>query len=81
MAIKCAFFDFDDVLRSWEYELDDIEETYGIPLDVFREVAFAPENLLPAIYGEVTDEEWRGKVCQILIDRFPDKDAKGAWDT
>ena len=81
MAIKCAFFDFDDVLRSWEYELDGIEENFGIPLNVFREVAFAPENLLPAIRGEVTDEEWRGKVCQILIDRFPDKDAQGAWDT
>ncbi len=79
--IKCVFFDFDEVLRSWEYQLDGLEENFGIPLAVFREVAFAPENLDPAITGLVTDEQWRGRVKQILVNRFPELDAEGAWET
>ncbi len=81
MPIKCVFFDFDDVLRSWEYQLDGIEENFGIPLQVFRDVAFAPENLDAAITGVITDEEWRTGVCSILVARFPELDARGAWDT
>lgn len=80
MPIKCVFFDFDDVLRTWEYQLDGIQEKFGIPLSVFCEVAFASENLEPAITGQVTDEMWRGRVRSILVDRFPDLDAGGAWD-
>jgi len=77
--IKCVFFDFDDVLRNWDYELDGLEENFGIPLDVFREIAFAPENVGPAIRGEISDEEWRNGVCQKLVERFPQLDAVGAW--
>lgn len=77
--IKCVFFDFDEVLRSWEYALDGLENEFGVPLSAFREVAFAPENVGLAITGQVTDEEWRKRVRQILIERFPDRDAAGAW--
>ncbi len=79
MAIECAFFDFDDVLRTWEYQLDGLEEEFGVPLSAFREVAFAPENLEPAITGLVTDEQWRARVRNILVSRFPEHDANGAW--
>lgn len=79
MAIECAFFDFDDVLRTWEYQLDGMEEEFGVPLSAFREVAFAPENLEPAITGLVTDEQWRARVRSILVGRYPEKDANGAW--
>lgn len=78
MAIKCVFFDFDEVLRTWEYETDGLGEVFGIPLDAFREVAFDPENSTPAIRGEITDEEWRTNVGRILAERFPDRDVDGA---
>ena len=60
--IKCVFFDFDGVLRNWEYDQESLDAVFGIPIDVFREVAFAPENVVPAVRGEITDEEWRANV-------------------
>ncbi|MDA1280487.1 MAG: HAD-IA family hydrolase [Chloroflexi bacterium] len=80
MAIKCAFFDFDGVLRNWDYDMDGLEENYGISLEAFREVAFAPENVEPAIRGEISDQEWRVNVGRILSARFPDRDVKAASD-
>ncbi|MDG0866263.1 HAD-IA family hydrolase [Candidatus Lucifugimonas marina] len=79
MPIKCVFFDFDDVIRSWEYQLDGLEEEFGIPISAFREIAFAPDTLGPAITGQVSDEMWRDRVRKVLTPRFPDKDANGAW--
>jgi len=81
--IKCVFFDFDGVLRNWDYEMDGLEENYGIPLDAMQEIAFAPENVNRAVRGEITDEEWRADVGRTLARRFPEKDAAGAikfWD-
>jgi len=81
--IKCVFFDFDGVLRNWDYEMDGLEENYGIPLDAMREIAFAPETVNRAVRGEITDEEWRAEVGRTLARRFPEKDAAGAikfWD-
>jgi putative hydrolase of the HAD superfamily len=78
MAIRCAFFDFDEVLRTWEYEVSDLGEIFGIPLDDFREVAFAREISTPAVRGQITDEEWRANVGKILAERFPDRDVEAA---
>ena len=80
MAIKCAFFDFDGVLRSWDYEANSLEEDHGIPRGAMWEIVFAPENVVPAVRGEITDEAWRSNVCRILIEKFPENDAQGAWD-
>lgn len=79
--IKCAFFDFDGVLRNWDYDMLTVEALHGIPLDAFREVAFAPENVVPAIRGEITDEEWRANVGSILKIRHPDRDVEVAMET
>ncbi len=84
MAIKCVFFDFDGVLRNWEYEMDGLEENFGIPLASFREVAFSEDFVTPAIRGEITDPQWRSNVAEKLAELHPDKDAVGAtkfWDT
>lgn len=78
--IKCVFFDFDGVLRNWEYDWATIGDLYGISLDAFREVAFAPENVVPAVRGEITDEEWRANVGRILKTRFPGRDVEGALE-
>ncbi|MCH8230837.1 MAG: HAD-IA family hydrolase [Chloroflexi bacterium] len=78
--IKCVFFDFDGVLRNWEYDQESLDAVFGIPIDVFREVAFAPENVVPAVRGEITDEEWRANVGRILKTRFPGRDVEGALE-
>jgi putative hydrolase of the HAD superfamily len=80
IVIKCVIFDFDGVLRNWEYDLFLLERLYGIPLDAFREVAFAPECVGPAIRGEITDEEWMENVGQILKKRYPDQDMDAAME-
>ncbi|MCH7971630.1 MAG: HAD family phosphatase [Chloroflexi bacterium] len=79
--IKCVFFDFDGVLRNWEYDQESLDAVFGIPIDVFREVAFAPENFVPAIRGEITDEEWVSNVGKILKTSYQDQDVEGAMDT
>ncbi len=84
MPIKCVFFDFDGVLRNWDHDMYGIEGKFGIPLEVVREIAFAPENVVPAVRGLVTDQEWRADVGRILAELFPDKDTAAAihfWDS
>lgn len=79
--IKCVFFDFDGVLRNWDYDQARVEELYGISLDAFREVAFAPENFEPAIRGVITDGEWVSNIGQILKKSFSDQDVARAMET
>jgi putative hydrolase of the HAD superfamily len=76
--IKCVFFDFDGVLRIWDYEVNGLEEHHGIPRGAMWEIAFAPENVIPAVRGEITDTEWRTNVTRQLLEKFPDSDSAGA---
>jgi putative hydrolase of the HAD superfamily len=78
MPIRCAFFDFDEVLRTWKYDRGTHERLFGTLVDAFDEAAFSPESLGPALRGEVTDEEWRAGIGQTVAERFPDKDVAGA---
>ncbi len=84
MPIKCVFFDFDGVLRQWDFGMYGIEEKFGIPLKAIHEECFSKRSVDPAVHGEITDPEWRAGVAARLADRFPDKDAQGAvkyWDS
>jgi putative hydrolase of the HAD superfamily len=71
MPIKCVFFDFDGVLRTWHYDEQRFQDEFGIPIEAFREVAFAKEHVNPAIRGHVTNEEWRAGVGEVLKERYP----------
>ena len=64
--IKCVFFDFDGVLRNWDYDERRFKELYGVPIEAFREVAFAKERVGEAVRGVVTSEEWRAGVGEEL---------------
>jgi putative hydrolase of the HAD superfamily len=84
MPIKCVFFDFDGVLRNWDYEMDGLEENFGISLSEFRAVAFSKEFVDPAVRGEISDPQWRQNVCDQMAKLYPGKDAVGAtkfWDS
>ncbi len=65
-AILC---DLDGVLRIWDCELTDAEAAGGLPAGALAAAAFAPDRLLPAITGQVGDEQWRAGVVDDLAER------------
>jgi putative hydrolase of the HAD superfamily len=65
-ALLC---DLDGVLRIWDTELTDAEAANGLPAGALAGAAFAPGRLLPAITGQVSDEQWRAAVVDDLAER------------
>jgi len=61
-AVLC---DIDGVLRHWPAS-DELERAHGLALGTIGAAAFAPARLMPAITGEVSDEEWRAGVAEDL---------------
>src|SRR5262245_21843367 len=67
MAVRALLCDIDGVLRHWDWAaVDDLERELGAPAGAVRAAAFAPERLLPAITGRITDEEWRAGIGRAL---------------
>ncbi|MGW0231363.1 HAD family hydrolase [Actinopolymorpha singaporensis] len=66
-ALLC---DLDGVLRIWDPEhLAAPETANGLPAGALAAAAFAPDRLLPAITGQVSDEQWRAGVVDDLAER------------
>lgn len=78
MAIKCVFFDFDEVIRSWEHEFDGLSDYSGIPIDAFVEIAFDPSRYESSNRGDESDESWRNEVSRVLGERFPARNVEQA---
>lgn len=71
--------DLDGVIRDWSGQGDAaIEHACGLPEGAIKGAAFAPDLLLPAITGQVTDAAWRGSTIDRLRERYPDADAERA---
>ena len=66
-AFDAVLCDVDGVLRHWPGE-GALEQAHGLAPGVFAATAFAPHRLLPAITGEVTDEQWRASIATGLVD-------------
>jgi hypothetical protein len=64
MAIKCVFFDFDEFVRTWKYEFDDLYVNSNIPLDGFVEIAFNPSSYESAIRGKESGESWHVEIAR-----------------
>ncbi|MEM8535570.1 MAG: HAD-IA family hydrolase [Chloroflexota bacterium] len=73
--IKTLFIDLDGVLRIWGPEQDNRTEQFGLPHGAIRQIAFAPERLLPTITGRISDDEWRTSIAEQLHRQFPYIDA------
>ena len=58
---KAVLCDIDGVLRHWP-PADTLDRAHGLQSGTFAATAFAPERLIPAITGQITDEEWRADV-------------------
>jgi putative hydrolase of the HAD superfamily len=63
---RALLIDFDGVLRHWGDDARRIEIAHGIPEGAIGEVAFASANLVPAITGRVSDEQWRTGIAAQL---------------
>jgi len=75
---RALLIDLDGVVRRWPDDDAALEQHCGLPAGALRAVAFAPELLLPAITGAVTDEIWRARVVDELGRRYPDSLAREA---
>lgn len=64
-AVLC---DVDGVLRHWDGVVTvEMERRHGLAPGSLHRAAFAPERLLPAVTGRVTDAEWRVGVAADLV--------------
>lgn len=63
-ALLC---DIDGVLRLWDWAAAaELERAFGAPAGAIAAAAFAPERLLPAITGRITDDQWRAEIAGAL---------------
>ena len=66
-AFDAVLCDIDGVLRHWPSD-DALEAEHGLAPGAFAATAYAPQRLLPAITGAVSDEQWRASVAAGLVD-------------
>ncbi|MBX3012278.1 MAG: HAD-IA family hydrolase [Caldilineaceae bacterium] len=70
--IRALLTDLDGVIRLWDGDADrHTEHICGLPSGALHQAAFAPELLVPAITGQVTDETWRQQVTARLASLVP----------
>ncbi len=68
---EALIIDLDGVLRSWAGQgTAAIEQRFALPTGALTAVAFAPDRLLPAVTGRLTDAEWRAGVAEELARRY-----------
>jgi putative hydrolase of the HAD superfamily len=68
-GLSAVLCDVDGVLRHWDQDaVAALEAEHGLPAGTIARTAFAPERLLPAVTGRVTDEAWRAGVAEALAD-------------
>jgi len=68
-ARRALLVDLDGVLRDWsacEAAVLEREQAYGLPPGSLLRTALEPARLLPALTGEVGDEQWRLGVARVL---------------
>ena len=75
---KAILVDFDGVLRQWSDTDNAIEDKYGLGFGAIRDVAFQPLLLDQAIRGQITDEQWRQNIADLLQGAYPTLDVPSA---
>ena len=79
--IKALLIDLDGVIRHWPQDDPSFVDRFGVSLAEIKRTAFLESLLLPAITGQVTDEEWRESIAlQLEGEGFERaKEAVSAW--
>lgn len=70
--------DLDGVIRHWPGSDAAIETGHGLPVSAIRKAAFAPDLLLAAITGRITDQAWRQHTVERLAREFDSTSAAQA---
>lgn len=79
---QVVFCDFDGVIRHWDnQELFATEERLGVAKGTTFQVAFAADNLIPAITGKISDERWRADVTDQLAQTLTPEQASTLTQT
>lgn len=58
---KAVLCDIDGVLRHWP-PVGNLELAHGLPAGTLAATAFVPDRLIPAITGQISDEQWRAGI-------------------
>lgn len=69
--VRALLVDLDGVLRLWPRTDANVEGSHGLPDGAIRATAFAPELILEAIEGRISDEAWRLTVESRLLQKYP----------
>lgn len=78
--IAVVVFDLDGVFRQWnDDQLDEVEQSFGLPPRTILDVAFSTDLGPLAVTGRLTFPEWMTEVRQRVTARYGD-DAHGAID-
>lgn len=78
--IAVVVFDLDGVFRQWnDDQLDDVEQSFGLPPRTILDVAFSPELGPLAVTGRLTFPEWMTEVRKRIISEHGN-DVAGAID-
>ncbi|HEY6738599.1 MAG TPA: HAD family phosphatase [Actinopolymorphaceae bacterium] len=66
--LEAVLCDLDGVVRHWDDSMERVDRAFGLAPGTTARVAFAPERLLPAITGRISDDEWRDQVADGLVE-------------
>ena len=71
--------DLDGVIRIWSPEIHrKAERVTGLPEGAIPRAAFSDDLLPLVITGQISDDEWRGRIADLLSQDFPDANAERA---
>ena len=71
--------DLDGVIRIWSPEIHrKAERATGLPEGAIPGAAFSDDLLPLVITGQISDDEWRGRIEDLLNQNFPDANAEHA---
>ena len=71
--------DFDGVIRIWSPEIHrKAERATGLPEGAILGTAFSDDLLPLVITGQISDDEWREKIADLLSEDFPKANAERA---
>ena len=71
--------DLDGVIRIWSPEIHrQAERATGLPEGAILGAAFSDDLLPLVITGQISDDEWRGRIADLLSQNFPDANAEHA---
>lgn len=79
--IKALLIDLDGVIRHWPQDDPRFADLHGVSLTEIKRTAFSEALLLPAITGEMKDEEWREMIVRRLVSEgfVMAREAVSAW--